>query len=147
VQRAVITLALIPGLAAYIAWLASFVVPLPRRSWTAICLSAALLTLILPFSAGAGVLGPYPWKMIVVFVEYLILVWTLKRFDFLTLNCAIATAMFCGFNYISLLMLRQTGSVEEKLGFAVWGLVVAAATAVAFKSKVLSVYRRVTESL
>ena len=42
-----------------------------------------------------------------------------------------------------LVMFRPIGSFEEWVAFAVWGLFVAAAAAIAFKSSLLAAYRRV----
>lgn len=146
VQQALIAIGIPTYFAVNFAWLASTVAAFVRRSWLAILLAALLMAAVFPIFPAVSTIGfiqPYPWKLPLVLLEYLILAWTLSRFDFLTLMVAMSTFIFCSRNYFFFVMLSPTGSPDEKLAFVVWGLFVAAAAGVAFKSPIGSAYRRV----
>jgi hypothetical protein len=148
-QNALITIGVLPCLAAYFAWIASLVATFARRSWHAIIIAALVLVAIFPRFVLVSMLGflePYPAKLLVVFVAYLIVAWTFYRFDYLTILVALFTCVFCSRNYFFLVMVGPSGSNDERVGFVLFGLFVAAAAAVAFKSRISSTYRRVIEA-
>ena len=64
------------------------------------------------------------------------MVCTFSRFDVLTVCCAGFTFAFYWQNY------QPTGAAEQWVAFAVWGLFVAAAGAVAFQAALRAGYRR-----
>jgi len=124
--------------------LASLLTRVMRRSWIVLFLAAVLTAAIFPgpfFTIGA--VQPYLSKVLLLFFEFLILAWTFTRFDVLTLFVAAFTAAFCWQNYTLLMMFRPMGSFGEWVAFAAWGLFVAAAAAIAFKSPLLAAYRRI----
>src|SRR5262249_8678603 len=130
--------------ALFIAFLTSVVTRVVRRRWLALLFAATLVTVVAavaPWNMGA--VQPYPWKVILLLFDCLILAWAFTGFDLLTLAAAAFTIAFFGQNYALLVMFKPTGSMEAWIAFAVWGLFVAAAASVAFKSSILAAYRRV----
>ena len=106
-------------------------------------LSAALAAAIFPgILMFIGAVQPYPGKVLVLTLDFLILAWTFTRFDVLTLFVAALTYSFCWQTYTMLIRFRPLGSLDEWIAFAVWGLFVVAAAAIAFKSAILAAYRR-----
>ena len=123
---------------------ASLLTRVMRRSWIVLFLAAVLAAAIFPGPLSTmGAVQPYLSKVLLLFFEFLILAWTFTKFDVLTLFVAAFTAAFCWQNYTLLLMFKPIGSFGEWVAFAAWGLFVAAAAAIAFKSSLLAAYRRV----
>lgn len=128
---------------AAVAFLASFVARFVRRSWLAVFLAAALAAAALAFpSINMGAVQPYHCKYLVVLFDCLALVWAFTSFDVLTMSWAAFTFAFCWANYYLLVMLEPTGAFEQWAAFGVFGLLVAAAAAIAFKSSLLAAKRR-----
>ncbi len=108
------------------------------------------LAALVAASLGAGIglhmymasLGSAPLGGVMLLLVYLVLVWAFVRFDILTLLWTVFTFAFCWQNYRLLVMLEPTGSVQEWIAFAVWGLFVLGAAAVAFKTSLRAGYRR-----
>ncbi len=126
-----------------IAFLASFLAGFVRRSWAAIFGAAALAAVfgVHPFIS-LGAVQPYQWKVAALLLSYLFLTWAFIRFDVLTLMAAVFTFAFWWQNYRLLLMFEPTGARDQWLAFAVWGLFVLAAAAIAFQSPLRVTYRR-----
>ncbi len=124
-------------------FLASFVARFVRRTWIALFLAAALAAASLASPlASMGAVQPYHWKILLLLFDCLILVWTFTRFDVLTVSWAVFTFAFCWQNYFLLVMFEPAGNLEQWIAFAVFGLFVVAAGAVAFKSPLRAAYRR-----
>jgi len=125
------------------AFLASLFARFVRRSWLAVLMAAAFgaVCLATPLISTGGV-QPYHWKVLLLLVDCLLLVWTFIRFDVLTLLWAALTFAFCLENYTLLVMFEPTGATEQWIAFAVFVLFVAAAAAIAFKSSLRAGYRR-----
>lgn len=136
--------ALVSGIAMLIALTTALVSRVVGRSWLALFLAAALAAAIgtIPFYM-IGAVQPYYAKVLVLLFDYLILCWAFYRFDWLTLLVASFTFPFFWQNYTLLVMFSPTGASEEWFAFAIWGLCVAASVAIAFKSAILTAYRRV----
>jgi hypothetical protein len=129
--------------AGLLATLTSLVARIVRRSWLAWVLAAVLSAAGLAGPAVLiGTVQPYYWKLSLVFLGCLFLVWAFRRFDLLTVFWSSFTFVFCWSCYGLLIMLAPAGNFEEWLAFAVFGLIVLAATAVAFKSSVRTGWRR-----
>ncbi len=133
--------------AAYVAFvlsfLASFFARLIRRRWLALCVAAALATATISWLAlNMGAVQPYPGKFAILVLECLLLTWALSRFDVLTVVWSAFTFAFCWADYYLLVMFEPTGALEQWVAFAVFGAVVAAAAAVAFKSPLRQAYGR-----
>lgn len=126
-----------------IAFLASFLAGFVRRSWESIFGAAALAAVfaVHPFIS-LGAVQPYQWKLAVLLLSYLFLTWVFIRFDLLTLLAAVFTFAFWWVNYRLLVMFEPTGAGDQWLAFAVWGVAVAAAAAIAFQAPLRSTYRR-----
>ncbi len=124
-----------------IAFLASFPARFLRWSWLAASLLTAMVALAPPVMNIVAV-EPYHLRIFLSVVPCLVLVWTFTRFDFLTLLWAIFTLAFWWENYSMLVILEKTGSLEDWIAFAVWGLFVMAAAAVAFKLPLRAAFRR-----
>ncbi len=123
----------------------TFMARLMRRSWLALLAAGVLGVLIVPapFSS-MGAVQPYHWKAVLLLFDFLVLAWTFTRFDVLTLAWAAFTFAFCWENYHLLVMLLPAGVLEPWIAYAVFGLFVAAAGAVAFKIPLRAAYRRMT---
>lgn len=114
-----------------------------RRPALAIVLAAALAGAALASPLfNIGSVQPYHLKVLVLFVDCLLLAWTFNRYDVLTVFVAAFTFAFCWENYLLLVVWQSLGPVEEWVAFGVWGLVVLAAVAIAFQSPLRSGYRR-----
>jgi serine/threonine protein kinase len=85
---------------------------------------------------------PVPLIALTLFVDYLLLVATFRRFDLLTLGAAIGTFALWWANYPLLVMQQPIGAVGPWIAFAVWGLLLSAAAATAFQSALRRSYRR-----
>ncbi len=92
--------------------------------------------------ASFGAVQPYHGKVLILLFDSLLLVWGFSCFDFLTLLAAVFTFVFCWQNYRLLVMFEPAGNLEQWLAFGVFGMFVAGAAAVAFKSSLKAVYRR-----
>jgi hypothetical protein len=131
-----------------VVFLASFLARLMRSQWLAIAVAAVLSAVILPgplFNI-AGV-QPYPGKLALLTVEFLLLGLALTRFDVLTILWAAFTFAFFWANYTLLVMFERTGATEEWIAFVIFGLFVAAAAAVAFKSSLIQARRWLAATL
>ena len=95
-----------------------------------------------PHFFSLGAVQPYHWKALVLLLDYLILAWAFTRFDVLTLGWAAFTFAFCWENYHLLVMLTPAGILEPWIAFAVFGLFVLAAMAVAFQASLRAARRR-----
>ena len=73
--------------------------------------------------------------------------WVFIRLDLLTMAWTAFTSIFWLENYRLLVMLEPTGSVQGWVAFAVWGLLVIAAGAIAFQSPLRIAYRRAAAAL
>ncbi len=115
-----------------------------RRSWLAVLIAAAFAAVCLasPLISLGGV-QPYYWKVLLVLLDCLLLVWTFIRFDVLTLLWAALTFAFCMENYTLLVIFEPTGATDQRIIFAVWGLFVVAAGIVAFRVPLRAGLRRV----
>ncbi len=123
---------------------ASLVTRVVRRSWIALFLAAAIAAAITTGPAFTmGAVQPYHWKVLVLLFDFLILSWAFTRFDVLTLFTTSFTFAFLWQNYSLLVMFTQSGALDEWIAFAIWGLFVACATAIAFKSSLRAAYRRI----
>jgi len=130
------------GLALIIGFVVSLAQRFTRRPWVVAVLTAALVAGCgIPWSLGR--IQPNSWMVVLLFLDYLILVWTLLHYDLLTLCAAMFTFAFCLENYSMLSMLEPTGAPGEWLAFGIWGLLVGLAALVAAQSSVRSAYRRV----
>ncbi|MBI4474548.1 MAG: hypothetical protein HY646_17895, partial [Acidobacteria bacterium] len=125
-----------------IAFLTSFLSRAARRPWLAMLLGAALAAAILPPILFIGAVQPYPGRVLLLTLDFLILAWAFVRFDALTLFAAAFTYSFFWETYTMLVTFRPLGAIEEWIAFAVWGLFIAAAAAIAFRPAILSAYRR-----
>jgi hypothetical protein len=127
-----------------IAYLASLAAGFIRRIWLRVPVAAALAAVLLPGPLiGLAAIQPYPWKIVLLFVECLGLALCYFRFDVLTIFCALFTFQFCWRNYSLLVMLQPAGNTEEWVAFALFGLFALAAAAIAFQSSLRAGYRRV----
>jgi hypothetical protein len=126
-----------------IAFLASVLAGLLRRTWAAVMSAGALAAVfaVHPFIS-LGAVQPYHWKLAVLLVGYLFLAWVFVRFDLLTLMAAVFLFAFWWWNYRLLVMFEPTGARDQWLAFVVWGLLVLAAAAIAFQVPLRSTYRR-----
>ena len=113
-----------------------------HRPWSALFVATVLAAATFP-PCVIGAVQPYPARVLVLCFDFLILTWTFGRFDALTLFVAAFTTTFFWQNYSLLVMFRQTGSLEEWLTFAAWGLCIVAATAAVFQSSLAAAYRRI----
>ncbi len=115
-----------------------------RRPALAIVLAAALegVALTSPLF-NIGSVQPYHLKVLVLFVDCLLLAWTFSRYDVLTVFVAAFTFAFCWENYLLLVVWQSLGPLAEWVAFGVWGLVVLTAVVIAFQSPLRSGYRRV----
>lgn len=125
-----------------ISFLASIALRFTRRTWVVVLLTAALA------AAGdihwsLGRIQPNHWMVALLFIEYLILVWALLRYDILTLCAAVFTFTLCLENWSIASMLSPVGAPGEWLAFGIWGLLVALAALAAARSAVRRAYRRV----
>ncbi len=126
-----------------VTFLVSLLARVMRGPWFALILAAVLSAAIFPVTGSTiGPVQPYYVKVLVLLFEFLILSWAFFKFDALTLLTAGLTLSFFGQNYALLVMLRPTGAFDERVAFAIWGLFVIAAAAVAFQSSLMSAYRR-----
>jgi len=126
-----------------VALIASLLSGFVRRSWGTVLAAAPLAAVfaVHPFIS-LGAVQPYHWKLAVLLVGYLFLAWVFVRFDLLTLMATVFMFAFWWWNYRLLVMFEPTGARDQWLAFAVWGLVVAAAAAIAFQATLKSNYRR-----
>lgn len=130
-------------IAALVVFLASFLARFVRRSWLAVFLAAALAAASIPGPhVQLGAVQPYHWKLVLLLFDCLVLAWAFTRFDVLTVGWAVFTFAFFWQNYFLLVMFEPTGAVEQWAAFAVWGLFVAAAAVVAFKTPLRAAYQR-----
>lgn len=126
-----------------IGFLASCLAGFVRRPWVAALVAAALGAAIVHHPLiTLGAVQPYHGKVLLLLFECLLLVWAFTRFDVLTLLAGVFTFAFCWQNYSLLVMLEHAGNAEQWTAFAVWGLFVLAAGAVAFKSSLRAGFRR-----
>jgi hypothetical protein len=140
VHHMILVIGLTPMLAAFIAWLAALPAYSIRRSWLRVLIAGLLVAIVLPgypFVGTASLLQPYPLKALIVLFESIVFIWSFLRFDFLTLMISTVTFAFCSGNYFFLQVLQPTGSVQEKLVFAVWIAFVMAGIAVAYQRRIL----------
>jgi hypothetical protein len=129
------------GLGLLVAFAYSVATRLSSRVWLAVIASAAALAATGIRSSMAAV---EPWPLIagVLFVDFLLLVVSFRRYDVLTVFFAIGTFAFWWANYPLFVMQRPIGAVGPSLAFVVWGLVVAAAIGLAFQATLRRGYRR-----
>jgi len=136
------------AVAIVVVFLASLLARLMRSRWLALIvasiLSAAMLPGLQPNLAGVQ---PYPGKLAILTVDVLLLALALKRFDVLTVLWAAFTFGFFWANYTLLVMFERTGAAEEWIAFVIFGLFVAAAGAIAFKSSLIQARRRLAATL
>jgi hypothetical protein len=125
-----------------VAFLCSFFSRVARRSWLAIPLAGALAAAILPPMLFIGAVQPFPGRVLLLTLDFLILAWAFVRFDVLTLFVTAFTYSFFWQTYTMLVTFRPLGAIEEWIAFALWGLFIAAAAAIAFKPAMLAAYRR-----
>jgi hypothetical protein len=133
-------------LAGGMAFLTSFLARLTHRPWLAMVLASALLAAS-GMAQGVGEVQPYHMRVLLVLLECVFLAWIFVRFDLLTLLCAALTSVFCAQNYRFLVMFEPTGSLEQWVAFAVFGLFVLAAASVAFQSSLRAAYQRLATAL
>jgi Protein kinase domain len=105
-----------------------------------VCVAAALAASGIRLSMGT--VQPWHWTLIVLFVDYLILVATCRRFDLLTLCAAIGTFALWWSNYPLFVMQQPIGASGPWSVFIAWGLCLAGATTLAFQPALRRGYRR-----
>ncbi len=131
-----------------ITFLASVFARFVRRSWLPSLVAAALAAILLPGPLiNMAPVQPYHWKVVLLFLECLVLAWCYARFDVLTTFWAVFTFAFCWQNYFLLVMFEPAGNLEQWGAFALFALLAAAAAAVAFKSSLKAAYRRTAAAL
>lgn len=131
------------SVALVLAFLASFLARLVRPRWLAMVLAAVLAAIFnVSLLINMGAVQPYAGKLAILFLECLLLALAFSRFDVLTILWAAFTFAFCWADYYLLVMFEPTGAFEEWMAFAVFGLFVAAAAAVTFKSSLAAAKRR-----
>jgi hypothetical protein len=69
------------------------------------------------------------------------------RFDFLTTTVSIATFALCSGNYFFLQVHRPLGSVQEKVVFPLWALLVITGITVAFQTSLRSGAGRLAKAI
>src|SRR4029079_8467698 len=115
---------------------------LPVRPWAGIVVAAGFL-------AASGIrlsmatVQPSLLVASVLFFEYAGLRAFFRRFDLLTRSAAIGTFAFWWANYPLYVMQQPIGAAGPRTAFLVWGLLVAAAAALAVASSLRRGYRRV----
>jgi len=126
---------------------ASLSVRLVRRSWLAVLLAAAVggATMTHPVY-NMGSVQPYHLKMLVLFLDFLVLAWTYTRYDLLTLFAAAFTFAFFWQNHLLLVMREPLGVISEWITFGVWALLVALGVGIAFQSSLRAASRRLAEA-
>ncbi len=77
---------------------------------------------------------PAAGKALAFFLEALLLVWLLERYDVLTTIAAVATAVLWMLNYPLLLIFREVGNTGHWVVFLAWGAVVLLAAVLGFRS-------------
>jgi hypothetical protein len=128
---------------AFTAFLACLLWRLVHRPWAVVLLSAAVLTGTgIHFTMGA--VHPAHWMAVLLFLEYLIVVWAFWRYDLLTMFVVLFTPAFWWLNYTILVMLSPAGAAGEWIAFAVWGLLLLLASGVVFQSNLRRAYRRLS---
>jgi len=126
-----------------IGFFASFLARRVRPSWVGTLGAAVLTAVIVPGPlASLGAVQPYLWKVSLLFIDSVILVLAFTRFDLLTVLAAVFTFVFWWQNYRLMVMFEPAGNLEQWIAFVVFGLFVAAAGAIAFKSSLLAAKRR-----
>jgi serine/threonine protein kinase len=115
-----------------------------RRTGVAV-LVAAVLAAVATGGITMGVVKPYPWQLVLLGLDYLVLAWTFARFDVLTLIVTVFTFAFCWQMYPLLVVFEPAGAGQEWGAFILWGLFVLTAAAVAFQSSLRASYRRMAE--
>jgi serine/threonine protein kinase len=123
--------------------LVALVSRLVRRPSPAVALAAALAAVGLSSPLlSMGSVQPYQLKMLIVFLDCLVLALTFSRYDVLTVFAAALTFAFCWEDHQLLVMLTPTGAVEPWIALAAFGLFFLAAAVVAFKTPLRGIYRR-----
>ena len=126
-----------------IVFLSSLAARFLRRAWLVVLVPTALAAATLPGPVlDTAAVQPYHWKVALLFLECLLLALCYARFDVLTTFWAVFTFAFCWQNYRLLVMFEPTGATEQWIAFAVFGLSVLAAGAMAFKSSLWAGLRR-----
>jgi serine/threonine protein kinase len=131
------------GFGLILAFLASFLTRFVRRAWVAGLAAAALAAAIVNDPATTlGAVQPYHWKLLLLLIECLVLVWVFTRFDVLTLLAAVFAFALWWQNYRLLVMFEPAGNAEQWLAFAAFGFFVLAAAAIAFRSELTRAIQR-----
>ena len=116
-----------------------------RRTGVAVFIAAALAA-VATGGITMGVVKPYPWQLVLLGLDYVVLAWTFARFDVLTLIVTVFTFAFCWQMYPLLVIFEPAGAAQEWGAFILWGVFVLAAAAVAFQSSLRAGYRRLAEA-
>jgi serine/threonine protein kinase len=140
-----ITAVQVAGLGLLVALAASVIARLQSRAWITVVVAAVLLGAS-GIRVSMGAVQPWQWTLIVLFVDYLLLILTFRRFDLLTLCTAVGTFAFWWANYTLLVMQQPIGAFGPWAAFVVWGLAIAAAAAAAFHATLRRRYRRLAEA-
>ncbi len=114
------------------------------RSWAAIVIPSALTALFLPGPVICmAAIEPYHWKLILLFLECLLLTIVFVCFDALTVFWAVLTFGFCWNNYRLMVIFEPVGSLEQWIAFSLFGLSVLGSAAWAFRSSLHATYQRI----
>jgi hypothetical protein len=135
----------VTGVALLVAFTVSIVDRLSERRWLAVVAGSALLAAS-GIRESMGTVLPWYWTWFVLWIDYVILVAAYGRFDLLTVCVAVGTFAFWWGNYPLLVMQEPIGASGPWTAFVLWGLVVAAAAAVAFQSALRERFRRVASA-
>jgi hypothetical protein len=129
------------GLGLLVAFAYCVAMRLPFPAWFAVVAAAAALAATGIRSSMAAV-EPWPFIAVVLFIDFLLLIVSFRRFDLLTVLIAIGTFAFWWANYPLFVMLQPIGAAGPSMAFVAWGLVIAAALWLAFQATLRRGYRR-----
>jgi len=127
--------------------LASLTTRLVRQPWLSVVLTAGLAgaTLTSPLF-NMGSVQPYHLKVVVLFLDFVVLAWTFSRYDMLTLLAAVFTFAFCWQNHLLLVIKEPLGAVAEWITFGVWGALVLLAAGIAFQAALRAARQRLAQA-
>jgi serine/threonine protein kinase len=116
-----------------------------RRPWLTALIVAALSAVTVA-GGSMGAIKPYPWQLVLLGFDCLVLACTFARFDVLTLIVTVFTFALCSQSYPLLVMFEPAGAAQEWGVLILWGLFVLAAAVVTFQSSLRAGYRRLAEA-
>jgi len=128
------------GIALIVAFVDGVGYRLIHARWLSVSAGAAFLA-VSAVHVAMGAVQPFYWTIMLLFVDYAVLILTLRRFDLLTLMVAMVTFSFWWGNY-SLYVMLQAATVQPAIAFALWGVLIVAAAAIAFKSALRATFRQ-----